>query len=96
MVFTPFPKTISLFLRRLICRKPTHLLFAQMALVSTFYQIFIVLGMYNFDNIVQNINYLISSGMIHSGWKDVRLRCFPSIITVPKQFLRNVPKNTAD
>jgi hypothetical protein len=33
---------------RLICRKPAHFLSAQMALVSTFFQIFIVLGMYNF------------------------------------------------
>ena len=33
---------------RLICQKPAHFLSAQMALVSTFFQIFIVLGMYNF------------------------------------------------
>jgi hypothetical protein len=33
---------------RLICQKPGHLLSAQMALVSTFFQMFIVLGMYNF------------------------------------------------
>ena len=33
---------------RLICHKPAHFLSAQMALVSTFFQIFI-LGMYNFD-----------------------------------------------
>ena len=34
---------------RLICQKPAHFLSAQMALVSTFFQMFI-LGMYNFDN----------------------------------------------
>ena len=32
----------------LICQKPAHFLSAQMALVSTFFQMFIVLGMYNF------------------------------------------------
>ena len=34
---------------RLICQKPAHFLSAKMALVSTFFQMFIVLGMYNFD-----------------------------------------------
>jgi hypothetical protein len=34
---------------RLICQKPAHFLCAQMALVSTFFQMFIVIGMYNFD-----------------------------------------------
>ena len=33
---------------RLICQKPAHFLSAQMALVSTVFQMFIVLGMYNF------------------------------------------------
>ena len=33
---------------RLICQKSAHFLSAQMALVSTFFQMFIVLGMYNF------------------------------------------------
>ena len=33
---------------RLICQKPAHFLSAQMALVSTFFQMCIVLGMYNF------------------------------------------------
>ena len=33
---------------RLICQKPAHFLSAQMAWVSTFFQMFIVLGMYNF------------------------------------------------
>ena len=37
---------------RLICQKPAHLLSAQMALVSTFFQMFIVLGMYNFGGVV--------------------------------------------
>ena len=32
----------------LICQKPAHFLSAQMALVNTFFQILIVLGMYNF------------------------------------------------
>ena len=34
---------------RLICQKPAHFLSAQMALVSTFSQMFIILGMYNFE-----------------------------------------------
>ena len=33
---------------RLSCQKPVHFLSAQMALVSTFFQTFIVIGMYNF------------------------------------------------
>ena len=33
---------------RLICKKPAHFLSAQMALVIAFFQMFIVLGMYNF------------------------------------------------
>ena len=33
----------------LICQEPAHFLSAQMALVSTFFQMFIVIGMYNFD-----------------------------------------------
>ena len=33
---------------RLICKKPAHFLSAKMALVSTFFQMLIVLGMYNF------------------------------------------------
>ena len=32
---------------RLICQKPAHFLSAQMALLSTFFQMFIALGMYN-------------------------------------------------
>ena len=32
----------------LICQKPAHFLSAQIALVSTFFQIFIVIWMYNF------------------------------------------------
>ena len=35
---------------RLICQKPAHFLSAQMALVSTFFQMFILLGMYNFGS----------------------------------------------
>ena len=34
---------------RLIYQKPAHFLSAQMALVSTFFEMFIVLGMYNFS-----------------------------------------------
>ena len=41
---------------RLICQKPTHFLSAQMALVSTFFQMFIVLGMYNFAQILNYIS----------------------------------------
>ena len=33
---------------KLICQKPAHFLSTQMALVSTFFQMFIVLLMYNF------------------------------------------------
>ena len=33
---------------RVICQKPFHFLSAQMSLVSTFFQMFIVLGMYDF------------------------------------------------
>ena len=35
-------------------QKPAHFLSAQMALVSTFFQMFVVLGMYNF---VENIKH---------------------------------------
>ena len=35
---------------RLICQKPAHFLSAQKVLVSTFFQIFIVIGMYNFGH----------------------------------------------
>ena len=35
---------------RLICQKPAHFLSAQMASVVSFFQMFIVLGMYNFDS----------------------------------------------
>ena len=37
---------------RLICQKPAHFLSAQMALVSTFFKMFIVLRMYNFDHLI--------------------------------------------
>ena len=40
---------------RLICQKPAHFLSAQMALVSIFFQMFIVLGMYNFDKFFDKI-----------------------------------------
>ena len=40
---------------RLICQKPAHFLSAPMALVSTFFQMIIVLGMYNFDGCVNII-----------------------------------------
>ena len=35
-------------MQMLICQKPAHFLSAKMALVSTFYQMFVLLGMYNF------------------------------------------------
>ena len=38
---------------RLICQKLSHFLSAQMALVSNFFQMIIVLGMYNFDWFLQ-------------------------------------------
>ena len=34
-----------------ICQKPVHYLSAQMAVLCSFFQMFIVLGMYNFDHI---------------------------------------------
>ena len=37
-------------MHRLICQKPVHFLSAQMAFMSTFFQIFVVLGMYNFGS----------------------------------------------
>ena len=40
---------------RLICQKQVHFLSAQMALVSTFFQMFIVLWIYNFGNNVQHL-----------------------------------------
>ena len=39
---------------RLLCQKLAHFLSAQMALVSTFFQVFIVLGMYNFGYIANS------------------------------------------
>ena len=42
---------------RLICQKPAHFLFIQIVLVSTLFQMFIVLGMYKF---VLLVNYLLS------------------------------------
>ena len=39
-----------------ICLKPAHFLSAQMALVSTFFQMFIALGMYNFEVILDKEN----------------------------------------
>ena len=38
---------------RLIRQKPAHFFSAQMALVSTFFQMFVVLGMYNFGFLVK-------------------------------------------
>ena len=48
----------------LICRKPAHFLPAQMALVSTFFQMFIVLGMYNFAMSQKQLNTMRSISMI--------------------------------
>ena len=50
---------------RLICQKPANFLSAQMALVSTFFQIFIVPGIYNFASLpkcaeFKNTRYVIS------------------------------------
>ena len=38
---------------RLICQKPAHFLSAQKALVSNYFLMFIVLGMYNFGLITK-------------------------------------------
>ena len=43
---------------KLICQKPAHFLSGQMALVSTFFQMFIILGMYNFAS---NMLFAVSS-----------------------------------
>ena len=40
---------------RLVCKKPAHFLSAQMALVSTFFLMFIVLGMHNFAYVPETI-----------------------------------------
>ena len=64
---SPFLHTVGLFclifqfclMYRLICKKPAHILSAQMALVSTFFQMFIVLVMYNFGGSLLKIIYLI-------------------------------------
>ena len=48
----------------LICQKPAHFLSAQMALVSPFFQMFIVFGMYNFGyhiNMLHAVKYLHES-----------------------------------
>ena len=37
------------FMYKLICQKPAHLLSAQIAVLSSFLQMFVVLGMYNFE-----------------------------------------------
>ena len=41
---------------KLICQKPAHFLLAQMTVLSSFFQVFIVLGMYNFESKF-NINF---------------------------------------
>ena len=64
---------------RLICKKPAHFLSAQVDLVSTFFQMFIVLGMYNFgtrynfdhiselnDIIARSVMILLEKLMTHS------------------------------
>ena len=58
---------------RLICQKPAHFLSAQMTLVSTFFQMFIVFWMYNFDSIVEgNYTYIygkVGYGVYNSGYQ---------------------------
>ena len=51
---------------RLICQKPAHFLSAQMPLVSTFFQMFIVLGMYNFEQnfTLNSIVHWMSSALV--------------------------------
>ena len=54
-----FKKIFQFYLMyRLICQKPVNILSAQMALVSTFFQMFIVLKMYNFGVAQQSANFL--------------------------------------
>ena len=65
---------------RLICQKPVHFLSAQMALVSTFFQMFIVLGMYNFGQnvgirvacLAQEIDPTFCTAAALCGWLKVR------------------------
>ena len=46
-----------------------HFLYAQMALVSTFIQMFIVLGMYNFDKTIKTICKATASYFVTNGSK---------------------------
>ena len=40
---------ITFFMYKVMCQKPAHFLSAQMAVLSSFLQVFILLGMYNFS-----------------------------------------------
>ena len=62
---------------RLICLKPAHLLSAQMALVSTFFQMFIVLGMYNFGFEIAKLTYTQSILPIYFADSDSPLTSAP-------------------
>ena len=58
---------------RLICQKPVHFLSTQMALVSTFFQMFIVLGMYNFGQTKKKLfRPMVQS---HFEWRILRFPC---------------------
>ena len=65
-----FNSSVLLDLQALICKKPTHFLTAQMALVSTIFQMFIVLGMYKFGlhlkEVVQLIDILFGMYCIYA------------------------------
>ena len=58
---------------RLICQKPAHFLSAQMALVSTFFQMFIELGMYNFGRALKKKNFQMSKTNFEVIWTDERM-----------------------
>ena len=48
----------------IICQKPAHFLSVQMALVSPFFQMFIVFGMYNFGYGMGYTNCTLETGLI--------------------------------
>ena len=61
-------KKYKCLMYRLICQKPVHFLSAQMAFVSTFFQMFIVLGMYYFVCYMTfYIMYSVRHGHLHTG-----------------------------
>ena len=68
-------------LYRLICQKPAHFLSAQMALVNTFFQMFIVLGMYNFaDRNPYNVQKFATGLVSQPGWATQKPTAFKTVL----------------